>query len=77
MITILQRKIGMDALTYAKDSKYHGNTKHIKIIYHFVKDLITHNEVVADPFTKPIARDTFVRYEKFLGLYRILFCRCW
>ena len=70
----------MVVLTYAKDSKYHGKTKHTDIRYHFVKDMITQNEVVmryipmskmvADPFTKPIARDAFVRHVKSLGLYR-------
>ena len=60
----------MAALGYAKDAKYHGKTKHIHIKYHFVRDMITQNEVVlrhiptskmvADPFTKPITRDSFV-----------------
>ena len=36
----------MVALAYAKDPKYHGKTKYIQIIYHFVKDMITQNEVV-------------------------------
>ena len=57
----------MTALTYAKDTKYHGKTKHIQIIYHFVKDMIMQNEVVlkhlpinemvANPFTKPMVKD--------------------
>ena len=71
----------MAALAYVKDPKYHGKTKHIQIIYHFVKDMITQNEVVlrhiptnkmiANPFTQLIARDTVVRHAKSLGLYRI------
>ena len=71
----------MEVLAYAKDPKYHGKTKHIQIKYHFVRDMITQNEVVlrhiltskmvADPFTKPIARDAFVRHAKSLGLCRI------
>ena len=71
----------MAALAYAKDPKYHGKTKHIWIRHHFVKDMITQNEVVLrhitmskmveDPYTKPIARDAFVRHAKSLGLYRI------
>ena len=71
----------MVALAYDKDSKYHGKTKHIQIRYHFVKDMITQNEVVlrhiptskmvADPFTKLIARDAFVRHARSLGLCRI------
>ena len=31
----------MTGLAYDKDLKYHGKTKHIQIIYHFVKDMIT------------------------------------
>ena len=71
----------MVALAYAKDLKYHGKTKHIQIRYHFVRDMITQNEVVlkhiptnemeADPFTKPIARDAFVRHVRSLGLCRM------
>ena len=57
----------MTALTDAKDPKYHGKTKHIQIIYHFVKDMIMQNEVVlkhlptnemvVNPFTKPMVKD--------------------
>ena len=36
----------MVALTYAKDPKYHGKTKHIHIRYHFIRDMIMQNEVV-------------------------------
>ena len=71
----------MVALAYAKDSKYHGKTKHIQIRYHFVKDIITQNEVVlkhiptnemvADLFTKPIAKDAFVKHVRSLGLCRM------
>ena len=71
----------MGALAYAKDLKYHGKPKHIRIRYHFVKDMITQNEVVlkhiptndmvADPFTKPIARNAFVRHVRSLGLCRM------
>ena len=71
----------MVVLAYAKDPKYHGKTKHIQINYHFVRDMITQNAVVlrhiptskmvADPFTKSIARDAFVRHAKSLGLCKI------
>ena len=59
----------MAALAYAKDSKYHGRTKHIDIRYHYIQDMVAHNELVlkyistslmiADPLTKPIGRDAF------------------
>ena len=71
----------MDALDYTKDSKYHGKIEHIRIRYHYVRDMITQNEVVLRhirtskmvvyPFTKPIAMDAFVRHAKSLGLFRI------
>ena len=71
----------MVALAYAKDPKYHGKTKHIHIRYHFVIDMITQNEVVlkhiptnemvANLFTKPIARDALVRHVRSLGLCRM------
>ena len=71
----------MAALAYAKDLKYHGKTKQILIRYHFVRDMITQNEgvlkhiptneTVADPFTKPIARDAFVKHVRSLGLCRM------
>ena len=59
----------MAALAYAKDSKYHGRTKHIDIRYHYIRDMVAYNEVVLkhistslmidDPLTKPIGRDVF------------------
>ena len=59
----------MAALAYAKDSKYHGRTKHIDIRYHYIRDMVAHNKVVlkhistslmiADTFTKPIGSDVF------------------
>ena len=71
----------MAALAYAKDSKYHGRTKHIDIQYHYIRDMVAHNEVVlkhistslmiADPFTKPIGRDVFQAHVRSSGLRRI------
>ena len=69
------------ALTMAKDPKYHEKTKHIKKKYHYIRDAITENDVVlkhistsnmvANPLTKPIARDIFVKHVRSLGLYRM------
>ncbi|KAL0298983.1 UNVERIFIED_CONTAM: Copia protein [Sesamum radiatum] len=60
------------AIAYAKDPKYHGRTKHIDTRYHFIRDSIAQGEVVlrhiptndmiADPFTKPLHRDAFHRH---------------
>ena len=71
----------MAALAYAKDSKYHGRTKHIDIRYRYIRDMVAHNEVVlkhistslmiADPFTKPIGRDVFQAHVRSSGLRRI------
>ena len=69
------------ALAMAKDSKYHGKTKHIKKRHYYIRDAITEKEVflkhistnniVADPLTRPITRDILVRHVRSLGLYRM------
>jgi hypothetical protein len=69
------------ALAYAKDPKYHGKTKHIEIKYHYIRDMVAKKEVflehistknmLANPLTKPIARDPFHDHIKGLGLRRI------
>ena len=71
----------MAAPANAKDSKYHGKTKHIDIRYHYIQDMVAHNELVlkhiseslmiADPLTKPIGRDVFQAHVRSLGLRRI------
>jgi hypothetical protein len=71
----------MAALAYAKDLKYHGKTKHIEIKYHYIRDMVAKKEVflehistksmLADPLTKPIARDPFHGHIKGLGLHRV------
>ena len=67
----------MAALAYAKDSKYHGRNKHIDIRYHYIRDMVAHNEVVlkhistsfmiANPLTKPIGKDDFQAHVRSLG----------
>jgi len=69
------------AIAVAKDPKYHGKTKHIKMRYHYIREAITEqdvilkhistNSMVADPLRKPIARDAFVRHVRSLGLCRM------
>jgi hypothetical protein len=69
------------AIAVAKDPKYHGKTKHIKMRYHYIREAITKqdvilkhistNSMVTDPLTKPIARDVFVRHVRSLGLCRM------
>ncbi|KAL0461125.1 UNVERIFIED_CONTAM: Retrovirus-related Pol polyprotein from transposon TNT 1-94 [Sesamum latifolium] len=68
-------------IAYAKDPKYHGRTKHIDTRYHFIRDSIAQGEVIlrhiptndmiADPFTKPLRRDAFHRHMSSMGLRRI------
>ncbi|KAL0317375.1 UNVERIFIED_CONTAM: Retrovirus-related Pol polyprotein from transposon TNT 1-94 [Sesamum angustifolium] len=68
-------------IAYAKDTKYHGRTKHIDTRYHFIRDSIAQGEVVlrhiptndmiVDPFTKPLSRDAFHRHVSSMGLRRI------
>ena len=71
----------MTTFAYPKDSKYHGKTKHIDIQYHYIQDMVAHNELVlkhiftslmiADPLTNPIGRDAFQAHVRSLGLRRI------
>ena len=68
-------------LAYAKDPKYHEKSKHIDIQHHYIRDMVTQGEVVlrhissgsmvADPLTKPIARDVFISHVGSMGLRRI------
>ena len=69
------------AIAYTKDPKYHCKTKHIDTKYNFVKDIVARQEVnmkyistrdmVADPLTKPIPRDIFIKHVKSQGMRRI------
>ncbi|KAL0303266.1 UNVERIFIED_CONTAM: Retrovirus-related Pol polyprotein from transposon TNT 1-94 [Sesamum radiatum] len=68
-------------IAYAKDPKYHRRTKHIDTRYHFIRDSVVQGEValmhiptndmIADPFTKPLRRDAFHRHVSSMGLRRI------
>ncbi|KAK2985541.1 hypothetical protein RJ640_006428 [Escallonia rubra] len=68
------------ALDFVKDPKYHGKAKHIGLRYHFIRALVAQGEVsmkhiptgkmVADPLTKPIARDVFLSHIRSMGLRR-------
>ena len=68
------------AIPYTKDPEFHAKTKHIDIKYNFVKDMvaqkevnmkyITTQEMVVDPFTKPIPKDAYFMHVRSLGLRR-------
>ena len=69
------------AIVVAKDPKYHGKTKHIKMRYHYIREAIIEHDVilkyisinfmVANQLIKPIARDVFVRHVRSLSLCRM------
>ena len=69
------------ALAYAKDPKYYGTSKYIEIKYHFIRDMVARGEVVmkhistgsmvADPLTKPIAKDVFRSHVGSMGWHRM------
>ena len=71
----------MDALTYNKDLKYHGRTKHIDIHSHYIWNIVAQRKVVlkyistsrmmVDPLPKATARDAFETHVRSLGLFRI------
>ena len=68
------------AIAYAKDPKYYGRSKHIETRYHFIRDIIAQGQIVikfastddmiADPFTKPLVRNVFHKQVRGLGLCR-------
>ena len=70
------------ALAYTKDPKYHGKSKHKDTRNHFFRNKVANGEVVlkhistsnmlADPMTKPIIRNSFLTHVKNIGL-----CRVW
>ena len=69
------------AIVVAKDPKYHGKTKHIKMRYHYIREAIIEHDVIskhisinciiADLLIKPIARDAFVRHVRSFGQCRM------
>lgn len=84
---IMIHSYSMGSLAYAKDLKYHGRTKHNDIHYHFVRDMIVQQEVVlehifksqmiVDPLTKPIPRDTFKAHVRSMELRRFQCFDCY
>ena len=67
-------------ITYTKDPKFYAKTKHIDIKYNCVKDMVTRKEVnmkyittqemVVDPFTKPIPKESYFRHVKSLDVHK-------
>ena len=67
------------AIELSKDSKFHARTKHIDVHFHFVRQTVAQGHVtikycptedmVADIFTKSLAR---IKFEKFRGLLNVV-----
>lgn len=70
------------AIALTENPVFHGKSKHIRIKYHFVRDLVEKGEVeikhcktedqVADIFTKPLKSDIFKELKMKLGMCRSL-----
>jgi hypothetical protein len=66
------------AIALSKDSVFHAHTKHIDVRFHFIQQTIDSGTLVleycpmdgmvADAFTKPLARVKLLRFATFLGL---------
>jgi len=66
------------AIRLAKDSTFHGRTKHIDVHFHFIRQTVSQNhitlsycstdEMIADTFTKALARFKFEKFRKLLGI---------
>jgi hypothetical protein len=58
----------------AKNAAYHSRTKHIDVRYHFIRDVIEHDQLivkkvytkknVADMFTKVVPPDKIIFYRR-------------
>ena len=63
--------------TDTRDYKYHGRSKLIDTRHHCIQDIIAHGQIIfnhistydiiANPFTKPLSRDMFLRHVKELS----------
>jgi hypothetical protein len=66
------------AIRLSKDSTFHGRTKHIDVHFHFIRQTVTQNHItlqycptddmIADTFTKPLARFKFEKFRHLLGV---------
>ena len=66
------------AINISKNPVMHSKTKHIAIKYHFVRELVLDKEIrleyvhtkekIADIFTKPLPKDTFLYLRGTLGV---------
>ncbi|KAK0587736.1 hypothetical protein LWI29_027914 [Acer saccharum] len=69
------------AIALSKNPVFHGRSKHIRIKYHYIRDLVKDGEVVvkhcktqhqiADIFTKALKTETFVKLKEKLGVTQV------
>ena len=70
------------AIALTENPVFHGKSKHIRIKYHFIRDLVKKGEVVikhckpqeqiGDIFTKPLRPDIFKELKNKLGMRKSL-----
>jgi len=68
------------ALSISKNLVFHGSTKHIKIKFHFIREVQQSNEVMlihcsskeqlANIFTKPLPKERFETLKQMIGICR-------
>ena len=66
------------AISLTKNPVFHGKNKHIRIKFHFIRDLVKDGEIIvkfcktqdqlADIFTKALKSDTFNKLKEKLGM---------
>jgi hypothetical protein len=66
------------AIRLSKDSTFHGHTKHIDVHFHFIRQTVSQGHIslcycptedmIADTFTKPLARFKFEKFRDLLGV---------
>ena len=69
------------AIALSKDNKFHAQTKHIDIRYHFIREAVDDNKIsveyiptddnVADIFTKALPKAKFRHFVEILGLRKL------
>ena len=77
------------AIALSKDNKFHTQTKHIDIQYHFIWEAVKNGRIsieyvpmdknLANIFTKPLPKAKFHHFAELLGLKQIIWCVwiCW
>ena len=68
----------ISSIALSKNPIFHGRSKHIEIIYHFIRKLVENGDIkmeyyrseqqVADIFTKPLGITSFVHLRGCLGV---------